>query len=73
MSRTTLVLLAVVALVSLAQFASARVATHVDRRLIPARSRRRVTWMLANTMHIQETCGVLVAALLAVQVALALQ
>lgn len=72
MSRTLIVLLAVTLLIWAGQFTSARAARHVDLRLIPCRSRRRVTWMLTNSGHLQLVCAVVVAAVLSTQLAVAL-
>ena len=72
MSRTLVVLLMVTLLVSAGQFTSARAARHVDLRLIPLRSRRRVTWMLTNSGHFQILCALVVAAVLSTQLAVTL-
>jgi hypothetical protein len=61
-------LVALFALVALAQWLFARVAGHVDLRLIPASSRRRVRWLLANSAQVYLASAGLAAAVVAVGV-----
>ena len=52
MARAAVAMIALFALVGLAQWLFTGIAHHVDLRLIPAQSRRRVQWLLANSAHV---------------------
>jgi hypothetical protein len=66
MASTAVALIALFLLVALAQWLFARVAGHVDLRLMPAHSRRRVQRLLASSGHVYLATAGAVAVVLAV-------
>jgi hypothetical protein len=72
MPQSIAALLALAALISLAQWVWARAASHVDLQLMPTHSRRHVQWMLSNSTHIQLLSAALALAALSAEVAVLL-
>lgn len=68
MARTAVALIALFLLIALAHWMFVQVVAHVDLQLIPAHSRRRVQWLLANSSHVYLASTGLAVAVAAVQV-----
>jgi hypothetical protein len=68
MSRTGIAFLGIALVISLGQWLSMRVAGHVDMRLLPGHTRRRVQWWLANSRHIQLVCAIVAVAAITMQI-----
>ncbi|HEV7206677.1 MAG TPA: hypothetical protein VGN18_18875 [Jatrophihabitans sp.] len=69
MSKVTIALLALAAVVSLGHWLSMLAATHVDMHLLPTHSRRHVQWMLVNSWSIQLGCAAVALAAVAGELA----
>ncbi len=72
MPQPIVALLALAALISLAQWVWVRTASQVDLQLMPTHSRRHVQWMLTNSTHIQLVSATLALAALGAEVAVLL-